>query len=373
MSPPYQVVRYEPSHKQQVADLERGLWCQDLATAVRYLEWKYEQNPYAKDLSLYLAFAGKELVGIRGFYGSRWEAGLGASREVTTLLVADDFIIAPAHRNRGLASRIMRTALEDLVQRGHRCVLNLSGSRVTVVASLAMGWKSAGFLEPIGLRHAPFVQKVRARLSRTRFLWRFAEHPWLFSPEERAPFRHLDTQLGRGPIAIEREPRLDAMCELLDRLGHDGRIRHVRDREYLAWRFRSPLAHYRFVYHGTERLEGFLVLQAPNAAPGHLARLRIVDLAGTSAAVRCALIDRAIEAGQFREPFAWAATLPEDARERLASHGWRSTGYAARDRGWPCVLVKALGTNATEACSLGGRILTDLRDWDLRMLDTMAG
>lgn len=357
-----------------MAGLERRLWCQDLATSVRHLEWKYEQNPYAKDPALYLAFAGEELVGVRGFYGSRWEAGLGASREVTTLLVADDFMVAPAHRNRGLVSTLMGSAVEDLAGRGHRCVLNLSGSRVTVVASLAMGWKSAGFLEPFGLRNPPFAQQLRARLNRTPVLWRFAELPWLFARDERAPFRHLDTQLGSGGrIAIEREPRLDAMCQLLERLGHDGRIRHVRDREYLAWRFRSPLAHYRFVYQGTDRLEGFLVLQVPNAAPGHRTQLRMADLVGTSSAVRSALIDRALEAGRFREPFAWAATLPEDARERLAAHGWQSTGYATRDRGWPCILVKSLGEKSAESCMLGGRTLTDLSDWDLRMLDTMAG
>jgi GNAT superfamily N-acetyltransferase len=373
MSPPYRIVRYEPAHKPQVANLERSLWCQDLATSLRYFEWKYEENPYAKDPALYLAFAGSELVGIRGFYGSRWEAGLGASRAVTPLLVADDFIVAPAHRNRGLVSLIMRTALEDLARRGHRYVLNLSGSQVTHIASLAMGWKSAGFLEPIGLRQSSLAKKTRARLSRTRFFWRYAEHPWLFSPDERAPFRHLDTQLGGGPISIEREPRPDAMCELIDRLGHDGRIRHVRDREYHAWRFKSPLAHYRFVYHGSERLEGFLVLQVPNAAPGHLARVRMVDLEGTSPAVRAALIDRALEAGRFSEPFAWAATLPEDVRERLAAHGWRSTGYGARDRGWPSILVKSLAGGSAEPWVFGGRSLTKLADWDLRMLDTMAG
>jgi GNAT superfamily N-acetyltransferase len=378
MSAPYEIVSYRPAHKWQVAELESHLWCRDVSLAVRYLEWKYQENPYAPEPAMYLAFAGSELVGVRGFYGARWESGHGAARVVSSVPVADDFIVAPAHRNRGLVTLIMRAAFEDLARRGHRYVLNLSGGQVTVMGSLAMGWKSAGPLEPIGLGTGSSVaRQARALLSRTRFRWRFAESPLLRSGVERKPFRRLDargSRTGGGPISIERAPRLDAMIELVERLGHDGRIRHVRDREFFAWRFRNPLSCYRFLYHGDHRLEGFLVLQAPHPAVGRPSRVKLVDLEGSSAAVRAELLDAAIDAGRFPQLFSWAVALPDDARDQLFARGFEPVDLDARAHGCPCVLVKAVSAApGGEPWVLGGRPLTDLAAWDLRMIYTMAG
>lgn len=252
----YEIVRYRGEHKGRVAALQAHLWSLDAVQATRYLEWKYEQNPYAEEPDIYLAFAGDALVGMRGFYGARWEAGRAASRRQWSVPVADDFVIVPEHRNHGLATLIMRTALEDLARRGQRYALNLSGSQVTVMGSLAMGWKSAGPLEPIARAGSSPAQRVRSMLQRTRLLWRFAESPLLKTAGERDPFRQLDRSARHRPagsVAIERKPRLDAMSELVERLGHDGRIRHLRDREFLAWRFRNPLRLYRFLYAGGER------------------------------------------------------------------------------------------------------------------------
>jgi hypothetical protein len=46
------------------------------------------------------------------------------------------------------------------------------------------------------------------------------------------------------------------MADLVRRLGHDGRLRHVRDERYLAWRYRNPLYEYRFLVRESDRLEG---------------------------------------------------------------------------------------------------------------------
>jgi hypothetical protein len=227
----YQIVRYRPEHKSQVAKLQTHLWTSEPKLATRYLEWKYEENPYAKEPVIYLAFQGSKLVGMRGFYQSKWELGL--PRETHSILVADDAVIAPSHRNRRLSTVIMRAAFEDLAKSGHEYVLNLSGSPVTVVSSLAMGWKSAGPLEPISLqRGLNLARQGRRVLKRISFVHRYAESRFLRTPGERDPFAHLDRMSSRkegNAISIEREPRPDAMTELVSRIGHDGRIRHVRD------------------------------------------------------------------------------------------------------------------------------------------------
>ena len=85
---------------------------------------------------------------------------------------------------------------------------------------------------------------------------------------------------------------MDAMAELVERLGHDGRIRYRRDREYLDWRFRNPTSEYRFLYWEESRLEGYLVLSRRVSDLGAWYRVYIADLEATdhedtfSAAVR---------------------------------------------------------------------------------------
>jgi hypothetical protein len=176
-------------------------------------------------------------------------------------------------------------------------------------------------------------------------------------------------------ISIEREPRPDAMAELVSHLGYDGRIRHVRDREFLAWRFRDPLSVYRFLYWGTSPMRGYLALKCERSGAHHPTRVRIVDLEGTSASVRAGLLDAAIDLGRFQELFAWAATLSDETRKYLLStRGFKPAELDLRARGCPCVLVKRVSTQPEGSnWMLGNRRLTALADWDMRMLYTMAG
>ena len=117
MNEAYEISRYQPEDKADVAELQKDLWSSDrLNTA--YLEWKYEQNPYLDRIPIYLAWCRGELVGMRGFHGSRWEAG--QPRQEFAFYCADDLVITPAHRNRGLVTRIMKVAFEDLRTRRRR-------------------------------------------------------------------------------------------------------------------------------------------------------------------------------------------------------------------------------------------------------------
>jgi hypothetical protein len=371
----YDIVSYRPEHKRQVSALQTLLWSTDPDLGVRHLEWKYGENPYVKEPLIYLAFQGGELVGMRGFYGSKWE--LGSPAESHSLLVADDAVIAPAHRDRGLVTMIMRAAFEDLAKRGYDYVLNLSGGPVTVVGSLAMGWKSVGPLDPIGRQSgSPIHRRLRQFLERKPLLWRYARSPILHSAGENRPFAALDRKarirLG-GSIRIEREPSPEAMSELVTRIGHDGRIRHVRDAEFFAWRFRNPLGEYRFLYSGKSRLDGYLVLKSARPSAMESKRVKIVDLEATQSSSRSELLDAAIRLGRFPDLFAWGATLPHDTRSYLGSRDFKPVDLEWRARGCPCVLVRPVSPRPAGDWVLGNCRLSDLANWDMRMLYSMTG
>lgn len=376
MSNAYEIKSYHPAHKEQIALLQSHLWTRDASLAARYFEWKYEENPYLKEPLVYLAFQGSELVGMRGFYGAQWELGL--RREVCSVLVADDLVISPEHRNRGLVTLIMKAAFEDLAKRGYRHVFNLSAGLVTVMGSLAMGWKSAGTLDPIGLRSgADYRRRLRQYMKERPFFWRYASSPLLHSAAERKPFARLDSMSRlrtNGSILLEREPRPDAMSELVLRLGHDGRIRHTRNREFFSWRFRNPMGIYRYLYLGCSRLDGYLVLKCADPRAKERNIVKIVDLEAAQPKGRTQLLDVAIKWGRFVELFAWASTLPHDTGSFLSAKGFQPVELESRAHGCPCVLVRPVLPKPVDSdWVLGDRRLTDTANWDLRMIYTMAG
>jgi len=367
------IVRYRPEHKPHVARLQTLLWSPDPALNARYLEWKYERNPCAVDPPrIYLAMEGDRLLGMRGFFASRWE--VGSAGRVVAIPLADDLALLPESRNTGLVTRIMTIALEDLAQSGFDYVFSLSAGLLTALGSLSMGWRSASRYDPFARRDPapPWQTRLRKRVAQTRLLWRLSGSALLRAAAERAPFRRFDQTSALAGIEASREPRGEAMARLVSELGHDGRLRHVRNAEYLAWRFANPLHEYRFLYaSGCEGLDGYLVLRSRPGASSP--RVCIADLEGRSARVRAELLAAAVQAGRFLELAAWAATLQPGERDALAAQGFEPADSHLTARGCPCALVRSTRERAPADWALESLPLLDPASWDLRMLYSMAG
>ena len=371
----YDIVPYDSGLKAQIADLQRHLWSGDADANIAYLEWKYERNPYWETPLIYAATCDGRVVGMRGMYGSTWQ--IGAEGGAFAIPCADDFVIVPEHRNRGLFSLIMRAALDDAARRGHAYVFSLSPGPVTLVTSLVSGWSRVGVMRPLRRRRPRgLLPRCRSGLSKVPVLWRLAEG-LSRRALRRPPFRRLDRRegrhrLGRGrEIDLERGPRVGAMADLVRRLGHDGRVRHVRDERYLAWRFQNPLHEYRYLFYEDDGLEGYLVLQAYR---GDRRRgVNIADWEGTTSEIRADLLRAAIEWGDFDQLSVWTATLSDEALEQLTA----ATFVPPPAGSWlhsPNVLVTTTRrADPAPDPTLGGRRLLELAEWDMRMLYSMAG
>ena len=366
----HEVRLYGRELRGQVAELQQYLWHGSLARNAAYLEWKYEQNPYLSDPLIYLALDQGTIVGMRGVFGSCWEAG--SARFIVPC--ADDFVIAPAHRRRGLFGRIMSAAVSDLAARGHRVAFSLSAGPVTLAGSLAGGWNAVGSVQEV-CWSAP-RSSLRRRAGRAA-AW-LARRGWsrhlarVWPP----PFRRLDRTAPRAPAASAvwcgQHPHPEAMADLVARQPYDGRIRHVRDARYLAWRFANPLHEYRFLLAGAARLEGYLVLQAHRLFPGR--GVNIVDWEANDPDVRRALLRGALEWGGFGQVSTWSMSLSGELRDLLKAAGFVPAVRERLVREGPVLLVRALGDAADRrAPILGTRPARDPASWDLRMLYSMAG
>ena len=376
MTVPYEIVRYEPSLRDQVTELQRHLWGNDATINAAYLDWKYHRNPYLDDPIICLALHAGQVVGMRGMFGARWEIGTPAQHVVVPC--ADDFVIAPEHRNRGLVAQIMGATVAAVAAQGYRYAFSLSASPVTTMASLASGWRGVGSMRNAQRKGVPgLLVRAATRLRTLPLLWRCAEPVARLEYRLRQPFARLDREARQVSgssavgVRVESAPRVHAMADLVRRLAHDGRIRHVRDERYLAWRYQSPLHEYRFLFQGTDRLDGYLVLRANRQDPGR--GVSVVDWEATTPALREELLRAAVDWGSFSQLTIWSAALPTDALPAVSRAGFVPVGTGSRSHHTILVCdVRGL-TPAPDAMVVAGRRLLEPASWDMRMVYSMEG
>lgn len=376
MDSTYEIIRYRSDLKRQVIELQTHLWSSDLALNASYFDWKYERNPYIKQPLIYLAMWNGRVVGMRGFFGIRWECGVPAQR--FTSLYADDMVVAPEHRARGLMSKIMTPAFADLADQGYGHVFSLSAGSVTLNSSLQMGWRSAGWVRSMRLRSVSTILR-NAVLRRLKKLPGFPNMLAASVSQKSLGSPRPSGEIGGGKIAryssvsIEDKPRCGAMAELVEQIGTDGRIRHVRDSEYFQWRFQNPQSRYRYIYSWADRLQGYLVLQEHCSNPN---QLNIVDWQARDEAVKKDLLS--VVTSNFaksRELVIWSATLPQPTIALLQRCGFRLHSRPNGVAHFPTeILVRpTLHPDSESEWTLGGRRLLDLANWDLEMLYSMCG
>lgn len=375
----YQVVRYQPDLKRQVLELQTHLWSSDLRLNESYFQWKYQQNPYLEaDPLIYLAICGRRVIGMRGFFGMQLECGVPTQR--FTCLYADDMVIAPEHRNRGLMSVIMTSAFKDLAAKGYEYVFNLSAGPVTLRSSLSMGWRSAGWVRPMRwrswrdlgsgalgrLKSLPTMRRWTAHIASLRFdrLRRF----------EDIELNQFDCALqATSSISVKDAPQCTSMMHLVGRIGDSGRIRHVRDEKYFHWRLQNPLRRYRFLYCGEDRLEGYIVLQECTSGAAVHNVVNIVDWEASNETAQARLLEGALALAKGRRLVIWSASLPPPTIALLERHTFRFENPPPGPAE-PAILVRALRTDQLDKeWKLADWPLLDLKSWDLRMLYSMHG
>ena len=164
------------------------------------------------------------------------------------------------------------------------------------------------------------------------------------------------------------------MAGLVERIGHSGRIRHVRDTEYFEWRFQNPLSRYRFLYRDTDRLEGYLVLQEYTSESDKRDMVNIVDWEATGTAAKAELLRAALRLIGSRRVVVWSATLTQETIDLLVRNRFSSdTPSSAMVQQCPGILVRAIHDQGEGEWLLGGLRLTDIANWDMRMLYSMSG
>jgi hypothetical protein len=292
-------------------------------------------------------------------------------------------VIAPEHRRRGLVTKLMTAALENLAATKYDYVFNLSAGDITLRTSLAMGWGSAGWARPMRWRSWRYILQSRLldRVYRLPGAAGMMAHlgqalggTRSLADVDLAPARHAFRHTPQ--LSVEDAPRCDAMAELIARIGGDGRIRHVRDSKYFRWRFQNPLSRYRFIYWDEGRLEGYLVQQEYTSPYANPEVLNIVDWEASDIAIQEALLDAAFSTFAKMRPLTiWSATLSKPVVALLERRGFHSLKPPAGEEVFPtAILVRPVDLRQSNGMwTLAGLPLLDTKSWDLSMLISMLG
>jgi hypothetical protein len=170
-------------------------------------------------------------------------------------------------------------------------------------------------------------------------------------------------------ISIDMSPKSNEMTALIERIGYDGRLRHVRDQQFFNWRFKNPSSRYRFLYFSRDsNLEGYLILRA---SPD-LSRkaITIVDLEAVDNQTRIELLKAAVDLCRNSLLIIWADSLSPETRSVLEQLGFSFSVESRNDLPThPSILIYAFHKDSTDSPFIfSGMNLLDRKNWDLRAI-----
>ncbi len=359
----YEVVPYEARHRESVLDLQSLHWGPDRDLNDQLFAWKYEQNPWVTEPRVYLVLHDGEPVGTRGLYGSRWE--VGTPTQMVDIPCAGDLVIAPAYRDRGVFTLLMRFTLAAIAGDPAPFVFNLSAGAAARLGALSMGWRDLGPLS-------------RLKWERPRSMWdRLGRSTNASGSVD--PFASIDQLLVDGNatlgqrVVLSRVPSPAGMADLVRRRRHDGRIRHVRDEAWFAWRFRQPTARFRFLFLQSRdgAIDGYLVLHCkPKGAAGPV---QIVDCEGDEASAGV-LLEAVVRKCGLDRIVAWRATLEPVGEAAIRRAGFTDIEVRSVAEAYPTVLVLPNAHSPVlTPWRLAGRDVLAPANWDLRQAFSDGG
>ncbi len=389
----YQFEVLDPELLDQLVPLRLQLGVYSRSADVGYLTWKYRNNPYLTDPLIYVARSEGRVVAMRGIFGTSWVVP-GIGRPVV-LPCSADTAIASEHRSRGLFADLTDFMVAGLADRGYRYVINMGATPANHVASIVnLGWHKVGSYEPLvrstraAGRSDSAEVTARTTLPVDPLVRRLRRSKWLRKTARQVktarrntfglgPFAELDKHLSNGEgdtsLEVASEPRPGAMARLAARFDDPGRIHHLRDETYFAWRFGNPLVfdrwspvrlHRRFFFLGAGNDEAYAVFQGTPGRPG----VHMVDWAGDERGF-VELLRTAIALINPAQLRTWGATLSGPIRSDLERLGLVADQRTPQAR-WQGLLFKALSSDDADEPAMGHLPMLDMNSWDLRMIQS---
>jgi GNAT superfamily N-acetyltransferase len=337
-----------------------------------YLRWKYVDNPYIEAPAFFVVRYGDQIVALRGLFGTNWVFGRGC--EPMIVPHADDLIVHPDHRNRGLFQIINESIVAAAREKGFRQLISLSGSETTQKLCLICGWHCLGEL---GQAHRNPTLVAESFLSRVRLpqrgrqrvrsiARRFGYVP-VKPPSDKLvddAFRQIVT-VTSPRIEVSPEADYAGISSLAESVS-SGIFRASRSETFLRWRLRNPQRKYRYVYWRDSRLRGYMIL----AWTGRNAnRVAIADYAAEDQFIYADMLN-ALVRNQRLELSLMSSTLPDSWVQTANAAGFEPDLTFEKDQRRKFLFYPLVDSSRLQLA----RECTETypTQWHISLLDTMA-
>lgn len=227
----YTVRPFRPGDRAGYLALYREVF--DAQAAPAWFRWKYEANPYADEVPIYLAETDGELVGARSFFAMP----LGVGDDETLAFQPCDTMVAEDHRRLGLFTEMTEAAVEAYRDGDPELCFNFPNDR-TLPGNLDLGWRTVR------------TQPIYYRLQRPTAITGAALDGPLGSLADRVAstaatayhrVQHARAEPDEPPVTVDRSRGVPtAILTDLYRAVVPDSLHTYRDEQFLDWRFDNP-------------------------------------------------------------------------------------------------------------------------------------
>jgi GNAT superfamily N-acetyltransferase len=202
----------------------------------RFFHWKHHESPFGES-PMWVALDGTRVIGLRTFL--RWQLEWPDGSSVAAVRAVDT-ATDPAHRGRGIFTRLTTQAIEELRAEGVDLVFNTPNQQ-SLPGYLKMGWSVVG------------------RLGAAIMLTRAGSLLSLASARRPASQSAVETRVGEpaADVFVDR----GAIEDLLAMQPHRSGLATLRSPAFLAWRYGYKPLGYRVFLSPTSPVDGLAVFR----------------------------------------------------------------------------------------------------------------
>ena len=197
-----------------------------------WFAWKYEDNPYADHVPVYVAETNGEIVGARSFFALRLRHG----DTTVPVLQPCDTMVHPDHRRRGIFTRMTEAAIDRYAPEDPVLFFDFPNEN-SLPGNLKLGWRVVAEV-PTYYR----VQRPGALADlNDSLLQRLVDRAGDLAIGAYLGIRDRVGHGHSGDVAVDRHDTLPVATLLdINRQNVPDRFHAARDEEFYRWRFGNP-------------------------------------------------------------------------------------------------------------------------------------
>jgi hypothetical protein len=243
----YEIRNYHPDFKNQIINLEKLLWGENIKENTAYFDWKYEKNPYSKEIIGTVGLYKSKVIGFNGISILKWF--LGDKKEFFYTIGSTGSCVHVNHRRKGLHTAMVSFIDKKYKKSKFKSMIGFSGNFASIASGLKAGW-------------TPFAKrKYLRRYNYGEFMKR--EFLKIFNVKS----TKIQNILGKyGRIEVTQNVNPMAMANLKEKIPMNKNLIYLyQDLSFLQWRFLNPRVKYIFYYiWNNNKLNGYIVIKYYN-------------------------------------------------------------------------------------------------------------